>query len=119
MDTKKITCIECPEGCTLYIDHEGDKVIAVRGAKCAKGVEHGIKEMHEPVRLFSAAVLSEAGGIRMVPVRTDKPIPKKDLSRAMEEIKKMRLKKPVRAGDVIAKDFLGLRVKLIATRDSA
>jgi len=51
-------------------------------------------------------------------VRTDKPIPKKDLSRAMEEIRKMRITAPVKPGDTVKEDLLSLGVKLIATREA-
>ena len=53
----------------------------------------------------------------MIPVRTDQPIPKGKLCDAMAEIKKMKLKKPVHAGESIMVNFLGLEVNLIATRE--
>jgi CxxC motif-containing protein len=116
MKTKNIICIECPQGCLLSVDHENCKVLNIRGAKCPKGTAYAITEMEDPVRILTSAVLSEAGALKMAPVRTNKPIPKKDLFRAMDEIKKIRLKVPVRPGDVIDADFLGLGVKLISTR---
>ena len=52
----------------------------------------------------------------MVPVKTDKPIPKDKLFLAMDEIKKLTINKPVKVGDIIAENFLGLNVNLISTR---
>jgi CxxC motif-containing protein len=118
MNTKKITCIECPEGCLLSIDYEGCKAVKVRGAKCPKGIAYGITEIEDPTRILTSAVLAEGLDIKMVPVRTNKPIPKKDILRAMEEIKKVRVKDPVRTGQVIIPDLLGLGVKIIATREA-
>ncbi len=34
---KKLTCIECPLGCSLKIDVENSKVITISGNKCPKG----------------------------------------------------------------------------------
>ncbi|MFA5085959.1 MAG: DUF1667 domain-containing protein, partial [Candidatus Omnitrophota bacterium] len=69
-----------------------------------------------PVRILTSAVLAEGLSPKMVPVRTDKPIPKNRLAEAMEEVKKIRLKNPVRPGSVIVENFLGLGVNLFATR---
>jgi len=52
----------------------------------------------------------------MLPVRTSAPIPKTMLALAMEEMKKIRVKQPVKAGDIIVKDFLVPGVNLTATR---
>ena len=114
-----MTCIECPQGCSLSVDYENCRAVNVRGAKCPKGAAYAIIEIEAPTRILTSAVLSEAGTLKMVPVRTNKPIPKSELLRGVAEIKKMRLRRPVRAGDVITDDLLGLGVKLLATRDTA
>jgi len=54
----------------------------------------------------------------MIPVRTDKPIPKAKLLEAMEKIKKIHIDKPVKLGDVIEKDFIVTGVNLIASRNA-
>ncbi len=119
MQTKLVTCIECPKSCNLSIDWEGCKAVNVRGAKCPKGVLYGITEIEDPVRILTSSVLAEGLDIKMIPVRTNKPIPKKDLERAMTEIKRLRVTAPVRVGQVIDMDFLGIGVKLIATREAS
>ncbi len=113
---KTLVCIECPRSCGLSADIENGKVKDVKGAKCPKGIGYAIAELENPARILTATVLNEGPGLKLVPVRTDKPIPKPDLLRAAEEIRKMRLTKPLKAGGVIADNFLGLGVKLIATR---
>lgn len=113
---KKMTCIECPKGCTLSVDIENCRVVKVSGNECPKGEKYAASETENPMRILASAVLAEGLPLKMVPVRTDKPIPKARLMDAMGEIKKMRLSEPIRAGDVIAANFLGLGVNLIATR---
>ncbi|MDP3730553.1 MAG: DUF1667 domain-containing protein [Candidatus Omnitrophota bacterium] len=115
---KKITCIECPKGCLLSIDIENCRVVKVSGNECPKGEKYAVQEMENPMRIFTSAVLAEGLSLKMVPVRTDKPIPKGMLAAAMEEAKKIRLKSPVKSGSVIVEGFLGLGVNLFATHSA-
>lgn len=113
---KRITCIECPQGCALIVDIDNRKVIHVTGHKCPKGEKYAVSEVENPVRILTSAVLTEGLSLKMLPVRTDRPIPKESLFEAMEEIKKIRVNKPVNLHSVIAENFLGLGVNLISTR---
>ena len=115
---KKMTCIECPKGCTLSVDIENCKVVKVDGAKCPKGTAYAVSESESPVRIFTATVMAEGLNLKLVPVRTDKPIPKRDIFKAAEETGRMRIKVPLEAGDTIIENFLGLGVKLVATREA-
>jgi CxxC motif-containing protein len=69
------------------------------------------------VRILTSAVLAEGLPLRMVPVRTDRAVPKEKLFEAMAEIKKFRLKKTVRVGEVVIPDIAGTGADLIATRE--
>ena len=115
---KKITCIECPQGCALSVDIENCKVVSVEGNKCPKGIVYAKTEVENPVRILTTTVLTDGLEMKTIPVRTDKPIPKTELFKAMDEIRKLRVKEPVKTGDVIVSNFLNLKVNLIATRDS-
>ena len=116
---KKLTCIECPKGCVLSIDVENCRVVKVSGNECPKGEKYAIQEIENPMRILTSAVLAEGLSLKMVPIRTDKPIPKSRLAEAMEEVKKIHLKEPVRSGSVIVENFLGLGVSLLATRNAS
>ncbi|MCM8760544.1 MAG: DUF1667 domain-containing protein [Candidatus Omnitrophica bacterium] len=114
---KSLVCIECPKGCVLSVDIESSKAKDVKGAKCPKGVIYAQAEVENPTRVLTSTLLAEGLELRLVPVRTDKPIPKKDLFKAMEEIRKIRIRKPLKAGDTVFRNFLGLGINLIATRE--
>lgn len=117
--TRKMICIECPKSCELSVDIEiGGSVTKVQGAKCPKGAAYAVLEVQDPVRILTATVAADGLSLKFVPVRTNKPIPKKDLMRAMEEVRKMRVNTPLKAGSVITDNFLGLGVKLLATREA-
>jgi CxxC motif-containing protein len=118
METKQFTCIECPKSCVLTVDIENCKMVKVSGNLCPKGAEYAKDEVENPLRMFTATVLTEGLVLKMVPVRTDKAIPKLKVLDAAEEVKRLRIKSPLHVGDVIVKDFLRLGVNLIATRDA-
>jgi len=113
---KKMVCIECPNGCVLEVNMDS-KPISVTGNLCPKGIKYAISEIENPERVLTSSVLTEGLALKMIPVRTDRPIPKKDLFRAMKEVKNIRLRKTVAVGDIIIEDLLGLAVKLVATRE--
>lgn len=113
---KNLTCIECPKSCALTVDIENCRVVKVEGGKCPKGEEYAVSEMENPMRVLTSTVLGEGLSLKMIPVRTDRPMPKAKLLEAMAEIKKIIVEKPVKAGDAIVSNFLGRGVNLIATR---
>ncbi|MFA5260913.1 MAG: DUF1667 domain-containing protein [Candidatus Omnitrophota bacterium] len=115
---KKLICIECPKGCALSVDIEEGRVVSVSGYQCPKGEQYAFAEIERPRRVLTSSVLAEGLSLKMIPVRTDGPIPKEKIFEAMKEIKEIRVRESLRAGDIIREDFLGLNVNLIATRES-
>jgi CxxC motif-containing protein len=118
MTTKKITCIDCPQGCQLEVSIEKGYVVKVTGQKCPKGEKYAHQETENPQRTLTSTILTDGLKLKMVPVRTSLPIPKSQVLTAMAEIMKVRLNQPVKVGAVIIKDLLGLGADLIATRDA-
>ncbi len=115
---KKLICVECPNGCLLSVEIEDKKIVSVGGNKCDKGVTYSQSEIEKPLRILTSSVLAKGLQLKMISVRTDLPIPKDKLIEAMREIKEINVCKPVSIGDVVVENFLGLKVNLIATRES-
>lgn len=113
---KKMTCIQCPKSCSLVVDSENGRVTRVSGNLCPQGEGYARAEVENPRRILTATVLTQGLSLKMVPVRTDKPIPKAKMQEAAAAIKKIRVAKALKAGDALVTDFLGLGVNLIATR---
>ncbi|PIP68197.1 MAG: hypothetical protein CO035_00055 [Candidatus Omnitrophica bacterium CG_4_9_14_0_2_um_filter_42_8] len=113
---KKMTCIECPKGCRLMVDVRDGKVLKVTGNECPKAELYAISEIEDPARILTSSVLGQGLILKMIPVRTDKPISKARIFDAMKEVKKIRVTVPLKFGDIIVKNFLSLGVNLIATR---
>jgi CxxC motif-containing protein len=115
---KKLTCIECPKGCELFVEIDKNRAVSVTGHGCPKGEIYAVSEIEDPKRILTSVVLGKGLSLKMIPVRTDKPISKVRLFDAMTEIKNIRVLRKVKVGEVIVKNFLNLGVNLIATRDA-
>lgn len=113
---RTMTCIECPKGCALEIEADGARVISVSGNKCKRGDQYARQEVESPMRTLTTSVLTRGLELKMLPVRTSRPIPKGSLSAAMDAVKRLTVTSPVKAGAVVATDFLGLGVDLVACR---
>jgi len=115
---QRLTCIECPKGCALSVMIEAGKVVGVTGNLCPKGYTYAVAEIESPVRILTSTVATKGLSLKMIPVRTERPIPKGAIFLVMQEIKKIRIEKPVHLGDIIIENCLGLGANLIATRES-
>ena len=115
-----MTCIVCPNGCTLQLDYEireGKPVLEkVTGNLCSRGEEYARQELLAPKRTIASSVLVEGGELPLVSVRTRGAIPKEQIFPVMEEIRKCQVKAPVRAGTVLIPNVLGLGADVIATK---
>ena len=114
---KKLTCISCPIGCELSVSlDESGKILKIEGNRCPRGKEYAITEITNPQRILPISVKVEDGEMELVSAKTDKPVPKKKMYEIIEYIKKLKVKAPVKRGDLIVEDILGTGANLIATR---
>lgn len=114
---KKITCIDCPKGCLLTVSVKDGYVIKVDGNKCPRGLDYAKHEIETPMRVLTTTVLAEGLEVKMIPVRTSLAIPKGKIFQALEEIKKIIVRRPVRVGEVIVWNLLETKADLISTRE--
>ena len=115
---QSVTCIDCPKGCALSVMIDAGKVVEVTGNLCPKGYAYAVSEIENPVRILTSVVATKGLSLKMIPVRTDRPIPKGAIFLVIQEIKKIRIEKPVHLGDIIVENCLGLGANLVATRES-
>lgn len=113
---RDFTCIVCPKGCTISVEYEGSDIKNIFGYSCKRGVTYVTDELTCPKRTLTTTVAAKNG--IMVPVRTNKAIPKEKLFDLMEEINKILLDKSVKTGDIIVKNILDTGADLIATTDA-
>ena len=125
---RTLTCIICPNGCelelTYHVDENGELVendssaaIAVTGNKCPKGIAYAEQEIRNPMRNIASSVNLTGGTMPLVSVRLTGPIPKAKIMDVMAVIRSANVNTPVKIGDVVIADVLGLGVDVIATRN--
>ncbi|MCC8060635.1 MAG: DUF1667 domain-containing protein [Clostridiales bacterium] len=119
---KELTCIICPNGCTLRVEAErtsdgGLRVLSVEGATCPKGTAYAHKELTAPERTIATSVPVRDGELPLASVRLTKPIPRERISDAMAEIKKCIVDAPVSAGTVIIHEILGYDADVVITKN--
>ncbi len=114
---KNIICTECPKGCHVTVELDGESIKSITGNSCEKGEKYAREEVKNARRIITSTVRAEGLSINMVPVRATKPILKEKLFEAMDIIKSTTLAKPVKAGEVIVPDFTEKGIDLVATRD--
>ena len=114
---KEFVCINCPLGCRLSVQLDGDTVQEVSGNRCKRGADYARQEAVCPMRVLTGNMRAQ-GCERPFSVRSSGPVPKSMLLRCGQELKKIHPPRPVRMGDVVIHDILGTGVDVIATRDT-
>ena len=107
-------------GCPLQLKHEGRKIIEVSGNECNRGGKYAQQEFIDPRRALSTTVAISGGLWQRLPVMTSGPIRKEAVMKAARVIHKIRVKAPVKAGQVLLKDLLGEKgIDVVAARSMA
>jgi len=115
-EKKHFVCVVCPIGCEIDVVHERSKIISMEGNKCEKSVEFVTQELIEPMRVFTTTVRIQGARWPVIPVRTDKAIPKRLFPRIMRQLRRITLQAPVNMLEVVVMDILRTGVDIIATR---
>jgi len=76
-----------------------------------------LQELEEAMRILTTTVPVKGAKWAMLPVRTDKPIPKRLLSKVIEQLADIELQAPVKMYHVIVKDVAGTDANVVATRN--
>ena len=119
MDVEKehFTCVICPIGCEIDVELQDSDVVSIEGSKCAKGKDFVSQELEEPMRILTTTIRIEGAKWAMLPVRTDRPIPKRLLFRVIEELASIELRAPVKMADVVIGDIAGTGANVVTTRN--
>lgn len=116
METKRLTCINCPLGCALTVEMEEGNVLYIKGNSCKRGAVYAQKEVTNPVRTVTTTVTVKDGALPVVSVKTREPIPKEKIFACIQALKRVRPAAPIHIGDVILADAAGTGVDVVATK---
>ncbi|MCI5839582.1 MAG: DUF1667 domain-containing protein [Peptoniphilaceae bacterium] len=118
MQTRELTCINCPLGCGLTVTlNEKNEPIKVEGNSCKLGEIYGKKEVTDPRRVVTSTMKLEGGSYPTVSVKTLGDIPKNKIFDVMREINSHSTKAPVHIGDVLIENVAGTNVNIVATSE--
>ena len=117
MEKRELTCIGCPMGCQITVELENGEVLSVKGNTCPIGDNYARKEVIHPERTVTSTVVVDGGDKPRCSVKTAGNIPKDKIDECMKVIDAVRVKAPVKIGDVIIDNVLGTGVNVVATRN--
>ena len=104
---KQFTCIGCPIGCPLQLQHNGDEIAEISGYECDRGAKYARQEFSDPRRDLSTTVVIYGARWQRLPVKVTGPIGKDRVLEAAGKIHQLQVNAPVKLGQVLIKDFLG------------
>lgn len=113
--TKEVVCIVCPSSCRLLV-HDDNGEMKVSGNTCNRGIEHGISEYTQPMRMLTSTVLIENGILPRLSVISTKEVPKAKLKECLAQIYDLAVQAPIACGDVIIHDICYTGADLVASR---
>ena len=113
-----LTCISCPVGCKIFYELSEDKsnIININGNLCPKGEKYANDEVFNPKRILTTTVYVKSAD-KMLPVRSDKAMPKEQIMDCIKKIKKLCLPENIKAGQVIYENIID-DINIIATSDN-
>ena len=114
---KELTCVACPLGCPIVVELEGSEVISVTGNTCKRGDAYARTEIVNPTRSLTTSVKVNGGIHPVVPVKSNKPVPKDMLFDCMKVINSVSVDAPVKLGQVIIENILDTGADIVATNN--
>ena len=115
--TTELICVTCPMGCKLEVTHEGNTILGIEGNVCKRGEAYAETELVDPRRMVATTVQVVGGVHPLVPVYTAAPIPKPLIFDLLAELRQVKLRAPILAGQVVLEDALGTGVTVLTSRD--
>jgi CxxC motif-containing protein len=127
---KDLTCIICPTGCSLAVEEgppepDGFPALTVTGNRCPRGAVYAREEIRSPRRVVTATCgVAEDGtggeragsGPRRLPVKTTSPCPRENIPALLAEIYRLKVRLPVKAGDLVLSNWQDSGIDVAATR---
>ncbi len=123
MESRTMTCINCPMGCQVTINYEiaagtiNKDTLSVTGNTCPRGAQYAVSEVTNPTRTVTGTigVLNREGMV--CPVKTKTPVPKDKVYEVAELLMKLTVEAAAKIGDVVLADILGTGSDLVVTKN--
>ena len=123
IETLQFNCTTCPSECLLTVEVKCDdngavvEARSVTGNNCPRGDKFAHQELTCPMRVLTTTVAVSGGDEALLPVRTAEAIPLELHAQAIDLIRGLVVKAPIRIGDVVLENLLDTNINLIASMD--
>lgn len=112
METRTLTCINCPLGCAVTVQLEDGEIREITGNTCKRGAAYARQEVIAPARMVTTTLRVRNGAAPTVPVKTAAPIPKDQVLACVRSLKNVRVTAPVYPGQTVA-FFSGIEIQTV------
>jgi CxxC motif-containing protein len=114
---EKVICVGCPMGCLVNLTIDNGVITAIEGNRCKQGEKYANEEYRNPVRTLTTTLLTQGSSQPLLPVRTSKPVHRQKMLSIVTALAGVKVKPPVRIGEVVVSQPEGVIVDIIATAD--
>ncbi len=111
---KEITCTECANRCLLTVEEVNGEIV-VSGNRCPRGLKSGREEFLGERTVVHGVVRSTVDGMEKIPVQTSKAVPNGMVYKVTLAIKRVKVDRPVKAGEVVAENISNTGADLIVS----
>ncbi|MEX2684221.1 MAG: DUF1667 domain-containing protein [Candidatus Sigynarchaeota archaeon] len=113
---KEVTCIICPNSCSITVKQMPDGKLLIEGHGCKRGETYATDEFILPKRTLATTVRIKGAFLPLLPVRSSVPVPKDRLNDILDLLARIEVQAPFKCGAVVVQNVLGLGADIIATR---
>jgi len=99
----------------IITDNLSGAVLEVKGNECVKGIKFAKEEIANPVRILTTTLKIDSDKSCRLPVRSLEPVPKPLMLDIISELRKMKIRPPIKMGQVICQNPAGSKSKIIAS----
>jgi CxxC motif-containing protein len=112
----ELICIICPLACHVVVSaDDSGNILDVAHHQCKEGREYAMAEYRFPARVLTTTLLTAGASRPLLPIRSSQPIPKTRLREVMVSLSEMRIKPPVKMGQVVVGNIAGTGADMVST----
>ena len=116
VEKRTLICVSCPVGCELTVTLDAGKIVDVEGNTCKLGLDYAEQEIFDPRRMVASTIKVKNGFHPLVPVYTEKPVPKPKIKQVLAAIREVEVEAPVTMNEVVIENVSDTGVNVIASR---
>lgn len=102
--------------CQITVGLENGEISSIEGYSCQRGKAYAAQEVTDPRRMLTTTVRINNAVLPLLPVVSAESLPKGKIKDCADFCSTVIVDAPVKKGDIIIKDILGLGVDVVASR---